>query len=235
MGLTSIQTLFFREHNRIANELSSVNPQWDDERLFQEARRINIAIFQHIIYNEWLPTVIGLNNAALFDLTPLPTVSYFQGYDPNVNPQLSNEFASAAFRFGHTLVRNQYGRFNANGQPMSTPVVLSDLIFRPVEAYNAPAGGLESIFVGLFNEPARKFDSHLADTLQNHLFEFRLSDGSVIAIDLAATNINRGRDHGIPTYNDIRERCGFARARNFNDLANLMPINVANELGTIYE
>ena len=58
---------------------------------------------------------------------------------------------------------------------------------------------MESILRGMINEPVSKYDTNFADTLQNHLFESRLSDGSVIAIDLAATNINRGRDHGIFT------------------------------------
>ena len=51
---------------------------------------------------------------------------------------------------------------------------------------------MDSLLLGLINDPASQFDTSLASTLQNRLFEFPLSDGSVIAIDLAATNINRG-------------------------------------------
>ena len=46
-------TVWVREHNRLAKELSYLNPYWDDERLYQEARKINIAEMQHITYNEW--------------------------------------------------------------------------------------------------------------------------------------------------------------------------------------
>jgi peroxidase len=57
--LTSLVTILAREHNRIVERLSEINPQWQDETLFHEARRIVIAEIQHITYQQWLPLLIG--------------------------------------------------------------------------------------------------------------------------------------------------------------------------------
>ncbi len=99
-----------REHNRIATQLPTVNPQWSDDKLFNEARRIVIGIYQHIIYS---PSVVG-NNPYYSDLAPKPVNQYYTGYDPKINPSLYNEFVTATLRFGHSSVNNIYNRFTSS-------------------------------------------------------------------------------------------------------------------------
>lgn len=101
------QTIFLREHNRVATELTNLNPTWNDERLYHEARRILIAQAQHITYNEWLPIVIGRTKMQQLGLLPLQR-GFSKDYDGNVNPGVLNEFVGAAFRFGHSLVQGNY-------------------------------------------------------------------------------------------------------------------------------
>lgn len=84
LALTSIHTIFLREHNRIATQLARLNPRWDDDRLFSETRKIIIGILQHILYHEWLPIIVGWNTAAMFDLIPLNENRYYNGYNSNV-------------------------------------------------------------------------------------------------------------------------------------------------------
>jgi peroxidase len=74
--------------------------------------------------------------------------------------------------------------------------------------------------VGLAGEVSQKIDLKLADTLLNNLFEKFTKDGILgnPAIDLAAINIQRGRDHGIPSYTKVREICGLPPIKNFQDL-----------------
>ena len=96
-------TVFLREHNRVAEELEDLNPHWDDERLYQETKRIVTAQMQHITYNEWLPIIIGRDKMQEFGLNPLNS-GFSSDYDPTLNPAILNEFATAAFRFGHSLI-----------------------------------------------------------------------------------------------------------------------------------
>ena len=83
LGLTGMHTLFMREHNRIASSLSILNPTWSDEIRYYETRRILIAVYQHIIYNEWIPATIG--KAVGADLRVQPINRFYTGYDSSVN------------------------------------------------------------------------------------------------------------------------------------------------------
>lgn len=71
-----MHTLMAREHNRIAKTLIQINPHWDDETLYQEARRIVIAEIQHITYNEFLPILLGKDVMEKFGLLLEKNVTY---------------------------------------------------------------------------------------------------------------------------------------------------------------
>jgi peroxidase len=92
--------VFLKEHNRIARELTS-KTNWDDERVFQEARRILGAEMQQVTYQEYLPATLG---SAAMDEYSLTLNASKTTYNDKTNPIIFNEFATAAYRFGHTLV-----------------------------------------------------------------------------------------------------------------------------------
>ena len=82
-----MQTLFNREHNRVASQLASLNPTWNDETIYQEARRIVIAEFQHITFNEFVPVLTGDRS-----LSPLTSRTYYTGYNSSVRNKLISDF-----------------------------------------------------------------------------------------------------------------------------------------------
>lgn len=104
ISLVGLHTLFLREHNRIAGILSDLNPHWSDELLFLESRQVVMAELQAIVYKEFLPAVVGPDAMTDFGLYLKDGNVYSTDYDPKVEPSITNEFASAAFRFGHSTV-----------------------------------------------------------------------------------------------------------------------------------
>ena len=105
LELTALETLFVRNHNMLAGKLQAEHPTWTDEQLYQEARKINIAGYQAMIYNQYLPALLGS--------TAIPA---YKGYNPMVNPDISNEFSTVAFRMGHSMVSPTIARDGNNGQ-----------------------------------------------------------------------------------------------------------------------
>lgn len=98
-GLISLQIMYVREHNRIADALHQINPHWDDEILYQESRRINIAKFQQITYYEWLPYFLGESNMAKNGLIyrNRPPTTYVNDYDPTVDASVINAHPLLSF------------------------------------------------------------------------------------------------------------------------------------------
>lgn len=100
--LTAMHTLWMREHNRVAEQLTLVNPHWDDERTFQETRKIVTASIQHITYSEWLPTLVGKKYAKKTGLE-LSSKGYSDVYDESADPTVSNGFATAILPFANSM------------------------------------------------------------------------------------------------------------------------------------
>jgi peroxidase len=198
--LTSLQSLFVREHNRWATKLAVDNPRLTDSELYARARAIVIGEIQAITYNEWLPTILGPTG-----LTP------YRGYNAQVNPGLSNEFSTGAFRFGHSLLGNEVEFLDNNGKPVAEAVELSDAFFNPA-ALNGKT--IDSIFKYLSSDPASELDTKVVGSVRNFLFGAPGQGG----FDLASLNIQRGRDHGIADYNNVRAAVGLPKVRSFAEI-----------------
>ena len=107
-GLTAVHTLFMREHNRIADvlavkmkkKLSGKSSREKDSILFEETRRVVIAEIQNIVYDEYLPSLLGEETMERLSLD----LDRGTKYNENLDPSIMNEFATAAMRFGHSTV-----------------------------------------------------------------------------------------------------------------------------------
>ncbi|MCP9265490.1 Chorion peroxidase [Dirofilaria immitis] len=231
-GLTVMHTLFLREHNRIAASLSRINNFWSDEKIYLETRRIMGAKIQHIVYNEWLPIVLGCEATARYDLVPRKT-GYYKGYDDKCDPTMTQEMATAAFRFGHSLIRNIFPRMNAEFHEETDGLDLKASFNNETFYYSLETGHIESVIMGLLGSHSMGFDRHISDAVRNHLFQ--KSADPYTGMDLPALNIQRGRDHGIPPYNSYREMCGMHRARNFDDLKDVMDNRTITAFRKVYD
>ena len=158
--------------------------------------------------------------------------SYFTGYNSNVSPQITGEFATSAFRMGHSLMRqsldrsNIYQNFstnNAGGPPgpgrnlYFQAYNLYQSFFQSDMAYNSNTEGLNGILLGILNDPAWRFGTY-GTGLQNNLFQTTFPNGTTYAIDLLAFNINRGRDHGLQPYINYVKQCFNITINTFADL-----------------
>ncbi|VVD00797.1 unnamed protein product [Leptidea sinapis] len=229
-GLTAIHTIFLREHNRLIEGLRGVNPHWDANLLFEHARRIITAEFTHIIYNEFLPRLLSWNAVNLYGLKLLPA-GYYKEYSPTCNPAIVTEFATAAFRFGHSLLRPHLPRLSPTYQPVDPPILLRDGFFRP-DMFMTHPPMTDELLRGLSSTPMETLDQFITGEVTNHLFEDRKVPFS--GVDLIALNIQRARDHGVPSYNNYRALCNLKRATTFEDLSREIPDEVIARLKRIY-
>lgn len=200
VALTALHTLFVREHNRIAKLLRAAGVAPAEER-YQRARELVVAELQSITYNEFLPALLGPG-----------AVSPDGAYDDGLNPGISNVFSSACYRFGHSMLPHRLLRLRRNGDTIAAGhLTLRDAFFAPEELR---VSGLEPLLRGLAARNAQEVDMEVIDDVRNFLFG-RPGEGG---FDLAALNIQRGRDHGLASYNQARRDLGLTPAATFADV-----------------
>ncbi|XP_049884964.1 peroxidasin [Pectinophora gossypiella] len=208
IGLAAFHTIWMREHNRIAGHLKTLNPFWDGDKVYQEARKIVGAEMQLITFEHWLPIVLGPDVHK--------TIGEYRGYNSNINPSISNVFATAALRFGHSMINPILHRYDENFDPIPQGhLMLRHAFFSPWRLVDE--GGVDPLLRGMFTTPAKLKTSK--QNLNSELTEQLFYSAHAVALDLAAINIQRGRDHGIPPYTKWREFCNMTELNSFDDLA----------------
>lgn len=213
-ALLALHVLFVREHNHICRELRTVFPRWGDQRLFHTARRINEAQFQYVVFEQYYPAMTGRR---------LPP---YKGYSPMTNLGILDVFSTAAFRVGHTMV-GRWVNLYAQGNRKVAQVPLQRMFFRKASEYTE---GIDVFLRGVMHTTAQEIDLQVHDALRNFLFTGIPVEG--VAFDLVALNLQRSRDHAIPTYNQVRSLLGLKCVKSFAGISDDM--NVRSRLQAVY-
>jgi hypothetical protein len=241
--LTVLQTLFVRNHNRIALELAQQDPRqfglssWTDETLYQEARKLNIAEAQMITYNGYLPDLLG------------PAVlSRYTGYKSNVNASIATEFSTVAYRFGHSMLDNEIERHGNDGADIAdqnlagSSLSLAQDFFDPsvitpdangvFGAFDPISGhttsDIDPLLKGIADGDAQAVDLMAVESVRNLLF----ANGAYGGQDLMARDVQRARDHGIGSYNQLRVAYGLKPVTNFAEITS--NVAVQKQLRQVY-
>ncbi|KAI5631375.1 peroxidase domain-containing protein [Phthorimaea operculella] len=191
----------------------TLNSGWSSDKLYHEARKIVVAELQHITYKQWLPALTGKAFEELYD-------SYDTGYNSDVDPTITNAFATAAFHFVNSLLDQDIELVDET----VTSERLKNHYYKPEIV--AKKGGLKKLLKGMVNQKMQALDLNYDDDLRHHWL------GS---LDVLAYDIQRGRDHGLPGYTQYRTLCGLPQATSFQHLSDVIPQEMVDKLSALYE
>jgi len=227
LGLALLHTLFTHEHNAICDRLKAERPSWTDDELYAKARLINAALMAKIHTVEWTPAIIshpttqyamkanwwGVLGKTLGKRSHNEVLGGIPGSEVNhhgVPYSLTEEFV-AVYRM-HPLTPDDF-----TFRSIDDDRVLEERTFRELGALDVrkrlDSLGLVDSFYSLgIAHPG-------AITLHNYprfLQDFHKSDGTVV--DLAATDVLRIRERGVPRYNEFRRLFHMKPAETFEEL-----------------
>jgi len=240
-GLLFMHTILVRAHNHLAqgviesvkNNFVGLTHDELDEYTYQYTKAILTAIIQKITYKDWLPVLFGPTAIERF-------LGDWTGYDSTVNPGVCAIFASSAYRLGHTFLPQMLPRRTKTcslipaGVNPSSDLPLRDAFFLPEIVGNNPET-LDDIVNGFSCTLANEVDTRITDGVRDFLFESAVdSDGNRLfgTLDLISLNIQRGRDHGLPDYNTVREMIGLPKFTSFSNISNDAVLN--EDIETLY-
>uniref|UniRef100_A0A8C1VL29 NAD(P)H oxidase (H2O2-forming) n=1 Tax=Cyprinus carpio TaxID=7962 RepID=A0A8C1VL29_CYPCA len=219
--------IWFRYHNYLASKLHEEHPSWSDEELFQNARKKVIATFQNIAFYEWLPVFLGK-----------PVTSY-PGYQKYVDPGISAEFEAAAVRFGLTLAPpGVYKRYISQitffGVGRKSLMLTKTYRIKNTPIHNPnlqSSQDVDELIMGMASQIAEREDNIIVEDLRDYMYgPLRFSRSDAVAL-----TIQRGRDFGLPSYNQIRESLNMRPVNSWNEINPKLNNTQVLELAELYE
>src|SRR4051794_28871239 len=232
LGLAMFHTVFMREHNAICDRLAGAHPDWDDDALFEHARLVNAALIAKIHTVEWTPALLGSPTMQtgmranwwgllgerlgrrLGRVSTSEEVSGIPGSQTWLHgaPYAMTEEFVAVYRM-HPLIPDDYSlRAAADNHEIANhtfPEIAGTHTHEVLDA--VPMADL------LYSFATQHPGAIVLHNFPKHLQHFVKPDGSVV--DLAAVDILRSRERGVPRYNEFRRRFHLAPARRFEDFS----------------
>ncbi|WP_429089546.1 peroxidase family protein [Aeromonas rivipollensis] len=223
IGLTAVHHVFHSEHNRLVDHTKEVilstgnvdflnewlvtpvdaipadlsTLDWNGERLFQAAKFGTEMQYQHLVFEEFARTISP--NIDVF-------IPGLQNYQTEIDPSIVAEFAHVVYRFGHSMLTEQIDVLDPQfqqvfvseeGDPAPIGLIqafLNPLAFASIDQDADVAAG--AIIRGITRQVGNEIDEFVTEALRNNLLG--------LPLDLAAINLARGRDTGIPSLNTAR-------------------------------
>ncbi|GAG75415.1 unnamed protein product, partial [marine sediment metagenome] len=166
--LTSMHTLFMREHNRLCDEIVANNPGIVglDEIIYQQARKKVSAFIQCITFNEFLPCLLGDSN-----------IPAYSGYNNTIDASIFTEFSTVGYRLGHSMLSSSLKVDDVNNT-----ILLRNAFFSP--SY-IQTNGIDNLIYGGTDQLMEKIDAKIVDDVRNFLFGPPTASN---LLDLAALN-----------------------------------------------
>ncbi len=165
-----------------AVDLAIAGLSWDGEKLFQGARIVTETEYNHVAVDEYVGRLVA-------------DLGEFVSFTTDINPVVSLEFSQAVFRLGHSMLTENIEIANPETGEVTDSVALFDAFLNPEGFAEYGAGAIAE---GAINQIANEVDEFVTPALQQTLVGQPL--------DLAAINIARGRDLGLPTWNEFRDQ-----------------------------
>jgi Ca2+-binding RTX toxin-like protein len=190
VALTAVHTVWHREHNFQADRIMALHPDWSAEEIFQAAKIIQTAEYQRVVFTEFATAMSG----------GIPGSSHgFSGYNPDVKPGISDEFAGAMYRVGHSMINETIPFTDSAGNTQEVPLFsafLNPAMFDGNDPSTGGVGGAAAIINGEVHVAHEKIDEQIVEVIRSKLLG--------VPLDLYAANIERARELGLATLNEFR-------------------------------
>lgn len=230
-GLGLLHTIFTLEHNAICDELRREYPTWGDDRLFKTARQINGALMAKIHTVEWTPAILGhpaLQIAMsanwwgligerltkmLGRVSDSEAISGIPGssVDHHGAPYyLAEEFVSV-YRL-HPLIPDDYQLYSHENDAHVRDATFNDIQGNQTRPIMSEISQKDLFYSFGIANPGAVVLHNFPRALQN----FKRPDGH--DMDLAAVDVMRDRERGVPRYNEFRQLLRMPRVSSFRKL-----------------